>query len=63
MQAEMRCALVSDLLRIFFALVRVLINGFFVAVEFALVKLREGRIDELVDKQRPFAKKAPWLQQ
>jgi hypothetical protein len=48
--------LVSDLLNIFFALVRVLINGFFVAVEFALVKLREGRLDKLVDKQRPFAK-------
>ena len=41
-------SLLSDLLNIFFALVLVLINGFFVAVEFALVKLREGRLNELV---------------
>lgn len=55
--------LVSDLLNIFFALVLVLINGFFVAVEFALVKIREGRLNELVQKQQPLAKTALWLQQ
>jgi CBS domain containing-hemolysin-like protein len=55
--------LLSDLLNIFFALVLVLINGFFVAVEFALVKLREGRLNELVQKQQPLAKTALWLQQ
>ncbi len=52
-----------DLLKILLALLLVLINGFFVAVEFALVKIREGRLDELVLKQRPFAKTALWLQQ
>ena len=51
-----------DLLKILLALLLVLINGFFVAVEFALVKTREGRLDELVLKQRPFAKTALWLQ-
>jgi len=50
------------LLKILLALLLVLINGFFVAVEFALVKTREGRLDELVLKQRPFAKTALWLQ-
>jgi len=52
-----------DLLKILLALLLVLINGFFVAVEFALVKTREGRLDELVQKQRPFAQTALWLQQ
>ncbi len=52
-----------DLLKILLALLLVLINGFFVAVEFALVKTREGRLEELVLKQRPFAQTALWLQQ
>lgn len=56
-------AWVTDLFKILMALLLVLINGFFVAVEFALVKLREGRLEELVKSQRPFAKTAQWLQQ
>lgn len=51
-----------DLLKISAALVLVLVNGFFVAVEFALVKLREGQLNDLILKQRPFAKTALWLQ-
>ena len=51
-----------DLLKITAALVLVLVNGFFVAVEFALVKLREGQLNDLILKQRPFAKTALWLQ-
>jgi CBS domain containing-hemolysin-like protein len=51
-----------DLLKISAALLLVLVNGFFVAVEFALVKLREGQLNELIQKQRPFAKTALWLQ-
>lgn len=51
-----------DLLKIATALVLVLVNGFFVAVEFALVKLREGQLNDLILKQRPFAKTALWLQ-
>jgi CBS domain containing-hemolysin-like protein len=53
----------TDLLKILLALLLVLINGFFVAVEFALVKLREGQLNDLILKQRPFAKTALWLQQ
>ena len=51
-----------DLLKITAALVLVLVNGFFVAVEFALVKLREGQLNDLILKQRPFTKTALWLQ-
>ena len=50
-----------DILMIFFAGLLVLINGFFVAAEFALVKIRESRIDEMVKERRPFASTASWL--
>ena len=55
-------AWVVDLIKISAALILVLVNGFFVAVEFALVKLREGQLNDLILKQRPFAKTALWLQ-
>lgn len=41
----------ADLIKIMTALLLVLINGFFVAVEFALVKLREGQLHELIQKK------------
>ena len=50
-----------DLLKIFIAGLLVLINGFFVGAEFALVKIREGQIDEMVKERRPFASTAGWL--
>ncbi len=50
-----------DLLKIFIAGLLVLINGFFVGAEFALVKIREGQLDELVKERRPFASTAGWL--
>jgi len=43
---------------IFFALFLVFLNGFFVAAEFAIVKVRATRIEELVAKGRFGAKKA-----
>ncbi len=43
------------------ALGMVAINGFFVAAEFALVKLRLSRIEQLIDERRLFAKTARWL--
>ena len=43
------------------AIVMVLLNGFFVAAEFALVKVRGSQLDELVKQGRPFAKTARWL--
>jgi CBS domain containing-hemolysin-like protein len=52
----------SDLYKIGGAILLVLLNGFFVAVEFSLVKLRENRLNELVKNKRPFAETASWLQ-
>ena len=43
------------------ALILVAVNGFFVAAEFALVKVRISQIDELARRKRPFAKTAKWL--
>ncbi len=50
-----------DVLMIFFAGLLVMINGFFVAAEFALVKIRRSRVDEMVEDRRPFASTAGWL--
>ena len=50
-----------DLLKIFIAGLLVLINGFFVGAEFALVKIRERRLDKMVKERRPFASTATWL--
>ncbi|MCA9188913.1 MAG: hemolysin family protein [Pirellulaceae bacterium] len=45
------------------ALLLVILNGFFVAAEFALVKVRGSQLDELVVQGRPMAKTAQWLGQ
>jgi CBS domain containing-hemolysin-like protein len=50
-----------DVFMIFFAGLLVMINGFFVAAEFALVKIRRSRVDEMVEERRPFASTAGWL--
>ena len=39
----------------------VILNGFFVAAEFALVKVRLGQVKKLVEQKKPFAKTAYWL--
>lgn len=54
---------ITDLINIAFAAILVLINGFFVAAEFALVNLRPGRLDELVSQGRLFTTTARWLWQ
>lgn len=51
----------SDALFIFTAIVLVVLNGFFVAAEFALVKLRPSQLDAMVADGRLFAKTAKWL--
>jgi CBS domain containing-hemolysin-like protein len=43
------------------ALLLVLLNGFFVAAEFALVKVRKGQIDQMIRDRRPFARTSMWL--
>ncbi|MCA9049444.1 MAG: HlyC/CorC family transporter [Planctomycetaceae bacterium] len=51
----------ADLIEILTALLLVVINGFFVAAEFALVKVRPGQVDQLVSQGRPFSRSAAWL--
>lgn len=50
-----------DIFMILIAVILVILNGFFVAAEFALVKVRATRLDEFVHQKRPFAKTARWL--
>ena len=45
------------------AVALIVLNGFFVAAEFALVKVRISRIEQLVREKRPFASTARWLAQ
>ncbi len=55
--------LTTDVLNIILAIILVFINGFFVAAEFALVKIRPGKLDEQVAKNQTFAATARWLTQ
>lgn len=52
-----------DLATILVALLLVLVNGFFVAAEFSLVKVRLGRIEQLVANRKLFSRTARWLAQ
>lgn len=52
---------IGSVINIFVALLLVAINGFFVAAEFSLVKVRISRVESLVDAKRLFAKNALWL--
>ena len=47
--------------KILFALFLVILNGFFVAAEFALVKVRRARLEELTNQGKAFARTALWL--
>ncbi len=51
----------SDLISLILAGFLVIANGFFVAAEFALVKVRVSRVDQMVVAKRFFAKTARWL--
>ena len=50
-----------DLTEVGIAIFLVALNGFFVAAEFSLVKVRGSQIEELVRQHRPFSKTAMWL--
>jgi len=52
---------VGDYSLILVAVLLLLLNGFFVAAEFALVKVRPSRLDVLVGEKKPFAHTARWL--
>ena len=48
-------------LLILLTVVLVVLNGFFVAAEFALVKVRRRRVERMVEERRLFADRALWL--
>lgn len=50
-------------LKLIAAIVLLVANGFFVAAEFALVKVRVSRVEQMVTAKRFFAKSALWLAQ
>ena len=54
---------ITDFMNIGLAVILVFVNGFFVAAEFAIVKVRPGRLDELIRQGRIFATTARWLLQ
>lgn len=51
----------SITLMLILTVVLIILNGFFVAAEFALVKVRLGQVKKMVDQGKPFAKSAYWL--
>ena len=51
----------ENIFLILIAIFLVLLNAFFVAAEFALVKLRHSRLKVLIRRNRPFAKTTEWL--
>jgi len=53
--------MLTDLLYVLAAILLVAINGYFVAVEFALIKTRPSRLEQLVAEKRAFARTALWL--
>ena len=51
----------SITLMLILTVVLIILNGFFVAAEFALVKVRLGQVKKMVEQGKPFAKTAYWL--
>ena len=51
----------QSLIYLAIAFVLIALNGFFVAAEFALVKVRISQLDKMVEKGKLFAKPARWL--
>lgn len=53
--------MLTNLLYVFTALLLVAINGYFVAIEFALIKTRPARLEQMVAEKRAFAATTLWL--
>jgi CBS domain containing-hemolysin-like protein len=51
----------QDAINIGITVLMIILNGFFVAAEFALVKLNQSKVNMLVKEKRPFATVASWL--
>ena len=52
---ESEASLSTDTFNLGITLVMILLNGFFVAAEFALVKLNQGKVNIMVKEEKPFA--------
>jgi CBS domain containing-hemolysin-like protein len=52
---------ILDSINIILAVMFVILNSFFVAAEFAIVKVRASRLEELKSQHKPFANTAIWL--
>jgi CBS domain containing-hemolysin-like protein len=61
--AESDATSLETLLFLGIAVLLIILNGFFVAAEFALVKVRLSRVEQLIRERQPFAKTAKWLAQ
>jgi len=58
---ETEASYAMDGIKIGLTVIFILLNGFFVAAEFALVKVRKSRLKAMVDEKRAFAVTAMWL--
>ena len=58
---ETQSSLYTDTYHLGITVIMILLNGFFVAAEFALVKLNRSKINGMVKEGRPFATVALWL--
>ena len=54
-------AMTDKLIMLAIAAVLIALNGFFVAAEFSLVKVRISQLDKMIQKGKRFAKPARWL--
>ena len=61
--ADAHAPLMNPWMMFALAMVLVALNGFFVAAEFALVKIRVSQIDKMVAEKKMFAKTAQWCAQ
>jgi CBS domain containing-hemolysin-like protein len=51
----------ADTIKIGLTLIFIILNGFFVAAEFAMVKLTKSKVKTMVREKQPFASVAMWL--
>ncbi len=58
---ELEPTYAADGINIALTIVFIILNGFFVAAEFALVKVRKSQLNQMVKDNKPFAKTAMWI--
>lgn len=58
---ELESTYAMDGLMIGLTVVFIILNGFFVAAEFAMVKITKSKLKVMINEERPFAQTAMWL--